>query len=415
MDHALYGLAYRFRNAKLWKTIYEDELFAVQLRNRKIGYCSLMGRNGEHMALGLYIGDEGFSSYRRLISYSADQRMGEQNPADLLTQDCIQCSIEQRDQFSPEELAEIRAYCKASGTPFRAPYPQFARFYPYCVPWHVTTKSDWEGIRTALTVLEKMGEFLQNHSKNDLGLRPVVANMEGEQYLESDLWQMDLFSAEPSIAPNETVTIPLYSLKKGELVMRRIPLPPYQEPSLLPPDRINEIAVARLMKLKKTGVLQCEVLRAPEPVDGEPPYVPAVLLALELNEGVILQPVMPKGPKYDPNEMLEGFTASLLSSGIYPSRILVRTEETAVLLKPLCEKARIDLAVDQELDELDEAAEQIWEEQQTDNYLDEIIQMLDAMRPDQIRQIPADVLKQLMETGGLLPDHLADKIRKALQ
>ena len=46
MDRELLDLGYRFRNTKLWKTIYEDELFAVQLRNRQIGYCSLMGRNG---------------------------------------------------------------------------------------------------------------------------------------------------------------------------------------------------------------------------------------------------------------------------------------------------------------------------------------------------------------------------------
>ncbi|MBR3015622.1 MAG: hypothetical protein IKH57_00815 [Clostridia bacterium] len=414
MDQALYDLAYRFRNSKLWKTIYEDELFAVELKGRQIGYCSLMGRSGEHMALGLYIGDAGFSSYRKLVSYSTDNRGDAQNPVDLLTQDCIQCSIEQRDQFSPEELAEIKAYCKASGTPFRAPYPQFARFYPYCVPWHITSKSDWDSIGTALTVLEKMGEFLQSHSKEELGLRPIVADMEGEKYLESDVWQEDLFSAPPSRDPREDVTIPLYSLKKGELSMRRIPLPPFRETNLLPPDHFNEVAVARLMKLKKAGDMQCDVLRAPEPVDGEPPYVPAVLLALELDEGTILQPVMPKGPQYDPNEMLEGFIASLLSSGIYPRRIMVRTDETAVLLKPLCQRARIELAEGQELDELDEAADQIWEEQENGYYLEEIIRMLELMNLDQIRQFSAEMLKQLLETEGLLPDQLKEKIRMAL-
>ena len=113
MDRELLDLGYRFRNAKLWKSIYEDELFAVQLRNRQIGYCSLMGRNGEHMALGLYIGSAGFSTYRELISRSS--RIEAQNPAELLTQDCIQCSIEKRDQFSPEEIEELRVFCYASG------------------------------------------------------------------------------------------------------------------------------------------------------------------------------------------------------------------------------------------------------------------------------------------------------------
>ena len=91
------------------------------------------------MALGLYIGSAGFSTYRELISRSS--RIEAQNPAELLTQDCIQCSIEKRDQFSPEEMAELKDYCNASGTPFRAPFPQFARFYPYCVPWHITSQN----------------------------------------------------------------------------------------------------------------------------------------------------------------------------------------------------------------------------------------------------------------------------------
>ena len=415
MDRELLDLGYRFRNAKLWKTIYEDELFAVQLRNRQIGYCSLMGRNGEHMALGLYIGSAGFSTYRELISRSASSRIEAQNPAELLTQDCIQCSIEKRDQFSPEEIAELKAYCNASGTPFRAPFPQFARFYPYCVPWHITSKNDWSSIKTALTVLDKMGEFLQTHSKMDLGLRPVVADMDGEKYLDSVLWQMDLFSQAPSEKGSEPVTIPLYSIKDGELIMRRIPLPPYTKPAILPPERFDEIAIAKLMKLKKVGALQCEVLRMPEPVEGNPPYLPAVLLALEENDGVILQPVVPKGPMYDPDEMMDGFVASLLSSGIYPQRILVRTEETAVLLKPLCEKARIELSVGQDLEALDEAAEQIWEHQKTDDYLSEVIRMLNEMGPDQIRELPRDMLNQMMDAEGLLPAQLIAKIRKALQ
>ena len=165
-----------------------------------------------------------------------------QNPAELLTQDCIQCSIEKRDQFSPEEIEELRVFCYASGMPFRAPFPQFARFYPFCVPWHITSKSDWNSIKTALTVLDKMGEFLQTHSKTDLELRPVVADMDGEKYLDSVLWQMDLFSAAPSDKQSEPVTIPLYSIKDGELVMRRIPLPPYTKPAILPPERFDEIA-----------------------------------------------------------------------------------------------------------------------------------------------------------------------------
>ena len=62
----LFDLAYAFRNSKIWKTVFEEELFAVSLPDRRIGSCYMMGRNGEHMALAVHIGREGFSSYRKL-------------------------------------------------------------------------------------------------------------------------------------------------------------------------------------------------------------------------------------------------------------------------------------------------------------------------------------------------------------
>ena len=61
-----YDLAYTFKKSKLWQLIREQQIFAVRLPDGQIGYCLIMGQNGEHMALSLHIGAEGFSSYRRL-------------------------------------------------------------------------------------------------------------------------------------------------------------------------------------------------------------------------------------------------------------------------------------------------------------------------------------------------------------
>ena len=108
----LYNLAYEFRNSKVWKQIFEEELFAVKLPGKTAGeniaYCSLMGKRGEHMALAVYIGAEAFTSYRKLAAGNADYELS--CMSDLLVQDCIQCSIEQRDQFDPDELDELKAY-----------------------------------------------------------------------------------------------------------------------------------------------------------------------------------------------------------------------------------------------------------------------------------------------------------------
>mgnify|MGYP006988885849 FL=1 len=46
--------------------MWDDQLFAVKFSDKQIGYCCVMGANGEHTALGVYIGDDGIKSYLRL-------------------------------------------------------------------------------------------------------------------------------------------------------------------------------------------------------------------------------------------------------------------------------------------------------------------------------------------------------------
>ena len=39
----MYELAFQYKSTKLWQQLYDDELFAVQLDDGEIGYCSIMG------------------------------------------------------------------------------------------------------------------------------------------------------------------------------------------------------------------------------------------------------------------------------------------------------------------------------------------------------------------------------------
>ena len=47
----MYELAFQYKSTKLWQQLYDDELFAVQLEDGEIGYCSIMGELGDHIAL----------------------------------------------------------------------------------------------------------------------------------------------------------------------------------------------------------------------------------------------------------------------------------------------------------------------------------------------------------------------------
>lgn len=411
----LYDLAFAFRDNKVWKQIFEEELFAVRLssgNNSAVGYCSVMGRNGEHCALAVYVGAEGFSSLRKLFSIS------EKDPAgvlDYLTQDCIQCSLEQRDQFSPEELKEIRSYCKKTGRQFRAPLPQFSRYYPYCMPWYVTDEDDWKAIETALLVVKRITENLGNSGKAAIGLHPILMDLDDETYAPE---QMLLFD-DPVI--DDDITIPLYSIENDELVIERIPLPPYTERRPAPPAHIDDAAVEKLKHKKQNGIYECEIIRLPEPVHGEPPYIPAALIAVN-DEGFMLQPTLGNGPAYDPDELLAHFIKNLGKA--YPKAIKVRTEETKLLLEEFCRKANILLAISDHLECLDEAIDSLFghmlgdddeeydddDEYDTEDDLNDMIAMLDEMSLSQIRMLPGFILDQILDAAEFFPEDIVKKV-----
>ena len=393
-----YDLAYTFKKSKLWQLLREQQVFAVSLPNGQIAYCLIMGQNGEHMALSVHIDAEGFSTLRRMQELDQEPVAYE----DMFQQDCIQCSIEKRDQFSSEELNELRSYCKDRGIPFRAPFPQFARFKRYCFPWMITDDGDWDAIHTVLTIVAKIIETIEKRHFASLAPRMIYADTEGEYYLDG------------SRGP---VTIPLYSIEDGALKAEQIPLPAYVESRIAPPTAINEVSLRKLMKMQRGGILQCEIIRGPEPVQGEPPYLPALLMTVIQEDGLVLTPIMPKGVDYNPNEMVDGLLGALVSAKLYPDAIMARTEETLTILKPFCKKAKIKLVESNELDELDDAIDAMMErmEASDDSQTSDVLDALQQMSIEQIKALPDFMLEQMLQLGDVLPKMIIDKIKAALK
>ena len=103
----LFELAFIYKKTKLWKMLWDSEIFAVSLPDGEIGYCSIMGAIGEHCALGLYVGEKGLNSFR--IVLSGPGMVSELNYHEfLLSQDCLQCAFENRDGLTEEEVEAAR-------------------------------------------------------------------------------------------------------------------------------------------------------------------------------------------------------------------------------------------------------------------------------------------------------------------
>lgn len=111
----LYDVAFRYKKAGLWKKLWDNDAFAVKLKSGEIGHISIMGQNGEYNALGLYIGEEGFGSYRIMANAGGPTGSPFKDHELLLQQNCLQAALEIKEDLMPEEVEEVRSYAKVNG------------------------------------------------------------------------------------------------------------------------------------------------------------------------------------------------------------------------------------------------------------------------------------------------------------
>ncbi len=419
----LYDLAFSVRAAKPWKVICEEEIFAVQLTRSLIGYVSVMGRNGEHLSVALYVGPAGFRSLMRLMDAETS------TPAAFhigISQESLQCVFESRDELDPAALAEVRDYAKREGYVFKGPnsYPSLMKYESYALPSPIRRAKDIRYLSLALEATLALLEALGEHDREDLGLAPLE---NAQQALPLLTKEGDMFRVSSTPQP-----------RSGRVT------PP--QPKAVSPARIRE-----LRALRRIPELCCEVFRAPAPIQDdpdEPPYFPALLMIMDRKSHMLYRPAHALGRIYNADELLSTFIDSLMSAEICPKTISVRDEETRCLLEGFCRDAKIRLAFTDELPELDDALSDLldffargeaegdwaldddddddddWDEEDEALFnfdetppeatLDNIRVSLMTMSEKELRGIPPFLIRQyqqLIESGDL-PKSLAVRLEK---
>jgi hypothetical protein len=128
----LYEAALAFKELAPWECMFEDEVFGVRSpETDQIGYASVMGTLGEHLALGVYLGSEGLFGFYEL---SADDTPD--IPDLLLETPHVQASFEDREVLSDKD----RQVIKSLGLRFRGrqAWPMFRSYAPGYLPWYLT-------------------------------------------------------------------------------------------------------------------------------------------------------------------------------------------------------------------------------------------------------------------------------------
>ena len=321
----LYGKAFDYFEAKLWEKLYDTDLFAVQLSNDKKGYCSVMGRLGEHICLALYVGDEGLASFFDILSVEASNISEEEAQELMLSQNCIQCALETKANMFPDELKEFSAYTDKTGRKAkgRRKYIHFAKYRPFCIPWDVKDRKDISNIETALEAAIEVARKLKDKSKEELG------------FPDDDRDEMQS-------------EIPLLIKSKSGFEWKTMELPtqiltPYHVPKL------TDESIKEMKNYDRSGSIECKIFRMPFPSQGkesEQPRFPVLMMCVDRKTGFIVSKPNLITDENEDQMLFDHFADIFISQKLLPEKLIAFDSRTVNLLKTFCDQTKTPLIVE---------------------------------------------------------------------
>lgn len=306
----LYAAAEQILDLAPWQDLAEDEIFGVQNpETGQIGFVSIMGSLGEHLAIAVYLGEEALYDFWVVHEQQAP-------PERILEVPHLQASFENRDYLT----AKDRNIIKSLGLKYRGrkAWPLFRSYRPGFVPWYLT-----KGEVSYLThVLAQTRSVVQRlHEAPDL-LDPL-----------DDITYL--------------VRVPTTSMD-GSMTwsdqMMQVPPPDIHEQEIT----VNREMLNSVRKLKSSQImLEVDFFLTPMQVQekkDERPYFGYVLMVVDHNSGMIIGlETLGADPSF--SDMLaripQAFLTILAKNRMRPHQILMQSERTYTYLMPVCEQLEI--------------------------------------------------------------------------
>ena len=408
-SNELYQAALTFRKTKLWNKLLDDQLFAVSLSNGQIGYCCVMGAMGEHLALGLYIGNKGLQSYyllRRPPVLGCPSLLHQQEV--MFSQDCLQCSFESMSMLSKEECMALRTYTKQHQISLRGKNacPQFTKY------------------RTARPFFP-----VANALDDSLLTQALLAALAVDQRVmeEGSAW------LEPLDMDRTDQVIPLLTPTKDGFQWSWHNLPPMIAKEYPVPVLKDELLLGRLKRTRKSRshlvldvVMMPTAVMNPELDANVSAYFPYLLMGIcAKTQELIMLPELADGYDLERAErLLSALGHWMLEQGV-PAKITAYNQRTYSLLQNLAQQLNIRLYLEADSDteelflllnaenDLAAQADGPYEESgNADDELDLLFDFLATADDYQLRTIPDFIWHQLVDGAkqGVFPPEFAQRI-----
>jgi hypothetical protein len=319
----LYEAVIAFKQEAPWEWMYEDDVFGVRNpETGEIGYGSVMGSAGEHLALALYLGSEGLSGFWRM--YHQDQY----SDAFLLLEiPELQASFEDRSELHVRD----REVIKDLGLRFRGrqEWPQFRSYVPGCAPWFLTPQEARflaVGLEQALIIARRVHDDPDLLEPPDDGEDEYLVRVQKEEGW-TDEW----------LVPK-----------------------PVEEPAMPIPDQLRLARMGENLPFVEAA-LEADLFAMPQYVKEEEdprPYLVYNLLMVDADSGMILGAevlLARQGYQTMWAEAQVNLLQTMERQGGIPQLVTVRDQRLAEIVAPIADSLGLEMVVSRRLPTLDEA------------------------------------------------------------
>ena len=290
------------------------------------------------------------------------------------------------------EISSVQAYVKAHDIHLRGAnsFPSMICVRPYQTPWFITDKKNYTLLEEALKAGIEVAEKLKSNKPETLGFSAI-----------SD-------------------EIPLLIPDKGGFLWKTCQIPEIAPEAFASPELSDELT-EQINALKKINKLECKIIHIRKPVQDspeEPPYFPAILLAMETRNDRFLKNQPVKQYAGNESEILKDFALNLIAAKRVPKSISVIDDRTEALLSKFCEACDIKLNRVKNFTKLHQTEENINGGESVNGSFGRFMQMIDTvqMLPEEaLKQFPQEFRDMFIEMGnaGLLPPETVKKMKKA--
>ena len=297
----LYELMAGLSELAPWEYMYEGHIFGVQFpETGSLGFVSVMGNLGEHYAVAVYLGKQGFEGFMTMQSMGPGL-----TPEVVLQVPQLQAAFENREMITPED----RKIMKQLDLKFRGQnaWPQFRSYRPGCVPWYL----EKEEAQMLIHGLEQLMDVAPRFMKDPTLLKPFE--------------------------PDDKYLVRVQQNEKWVDRLQEIEFP--EEPPLQLSMNMDALNYLKSMK-KQNAIVEVDIQMMEQGVrdkEFDRPYFPFMLMVAEKHSYMILgfDLLSPLPSIEEMWGLVPEKVAEILANYLLPKEIQTKNPLLAVILSPL--------------------------------------------------------------------------------